>query len=90
MPLAGIYDGCGLGRGSSQLHDDDGGRSGSNGHNRVHDNAQLAVVGVGLAWMQVRDLGHGQHRQQNQTKNRHGGQKAVQEGALGAAFAAEI
>jgi hypothetical protein len=56
----------------------------------VHDNAQLAVVGVGLAWMQVRDLGHGQHRQQNQTKNRHGGQKAVQEGALGAAFAAEI
>lgn len=90
MPLVSNDDGIGLGRGSSQLHDDDGGRSSSNGHHRVHDNAQLAMVGVRLAGVQVRDLGDGQHRQQNQTKDGHCRQKAGQEAALGATFAAEI
>jgi hypothetical protein len=93
LPLAGNYDGLGLGRGSSQLHDYDGGRGGSNGHHRVHDNAELAVIGVGLVRVKVRDLGHGQHRQQNQTKNRHcrqkAGQEARQQARLGSPFAAE-
>jgi hypothetical protein len=56
-----------MGRGSSQLHDHNDSRRGSNGHNRVHDNAQLAVVGVRLIRVQVRDLGNDQHRQQDQT-----------------------
>lgn len=67
MPLVGNDDGFGLGRGSSQLHDHNGGRRDSNGHHGVHDNAQLAMVGVRLARMQVRDLGNDQHRQQDQT-----------------------
>jgi hypothetical protein len=29
------------------------------------------VIGIGLVGMQVRNLGHRQHRQQNQTKHRH-------------------
>jgi hypothetical protein len=32
----------------------------------VHRDAQLAVIGVGLVGMQVRDLRYGQKRQQNQ------------------------
>jgi hypothetical protein len=75
------------------LHDYDGGRGGSNGHHRVHDNAELAVIGVRLVRVQVRDLSHGQHRQQNQTENGHcrqkAGQEARQKARLGAAFAAE-
>ena len=76
LPLAGNYDGLGLGRGSSQLHDDDDGRSGGDGHHRVHDNAQLAMVGVGLFGMQVRRLGDGQQRKQDKTEHRHGRQGA--------------
>lgn len=89
MPLAGNYDGFGLRCGSSQLHDDDGDRRGSNRHHRVHDNAQLAVVGVRLAGVQVRDLGNDEHCQQDQTKNGHGREEAGDKATLGAAFAAE-
>ena len=83
--MAGNYDGFGLRSGSSQLHDRDDSRRGCNGHHGVHDNAQLAVIGVRLARVQVRDLGNDEHRQQDQTKNGHRRQKA----SLGAAFAAE-
>jgi hypothetical protein len=82
----GNCDGIGLGRESSQLHDHNGGRRGSNGHHSVHDNAQLAVVGVRLVRVQVRDLSNDQHRQQNQTKGGDGRQKAGPD----AAFTAEI
>jgi hypothetical protein len=67
MPMAGNADGVGMGRGNSQLHDHNDGGRGSNGHNRVHDNAQLAVVGVRLVRMKVRDLGNDEQRQQDQT-----------------------
>jgi len=78
----GNDDGIGLGRGGSQLHDHNHSRSGGNGHHRMHDNAQLAVIRVGLVGMHVRNLGYGQHRQQNQAKHRHRRHKA----GPGAAF----
>jgi hypothetical protein len=40
------------------------------------------VIGIGLVGVQVRNLGNGQHRQQNQAKHRHSRHKAGQ----GAAF----
>jgi hypothetical protein len=93
LPLAGNYDGLGLGRGSSQLHDDDDFRRSGNGNHSVHDNAQLAVIGVGIVRMKMSDLGYGQHRQQKQAEDCHGRQKAGRDatsGAIsGAAFAAE-
>jgi hypothetical protein len=82
LPLAGNDDGFGLRSGSSQLHNRDHSRRGSNGHNRVHDDAQLAVVGVRLAGVQVRDLGNDQHRQQNQAKDGDSRQKAWPRAAL--------
>jgi hypothetical protein len=36
----------------------------------LHDAAQLAVIGIGLVGMQVRNLGYGQNRQQDKA---HGG-----------------
>jgi hypothetical protein len=93
LPLAGNYDGLGLGRGSSQLHDDNDCRSSGNGNHCVHDNAQLAVIGVCIVRMKMGDLGYGQHRQQEQTQGCHSRQKAGRDatsGAIsGAAFAAE-
>ena len=59
--MANNEDGVSMGRGGSQLHDHNDSRRGSNGHNRVHDNAQLAVVRVRLVRMNVRDLGNDEH-----------------------------
>jgi hypothetical protein len=56
-------DGLGLGRGGSQLHHDDDGSNCSHGRQRVHDNAQLAMIGVGLVRVQVRYL---RYREQGQ------------------------
>jgi len=75
-------DGIGLENGSSQLHDHNDGCGGRNGHHRMHHDAQLAMIGVGLVGMDVRNLGHGQHRQQNQAKRRH----SRHEAGPGAAF----
>jgi hypothetical protein len=50
----------GLRRRSSKLHQNDGSDQGRNRHHRVHDDAKLAVIGVGCAGMQVRDLGKGE------------------------------
>jgi hypothetical protein len=60
LPLAGNYDGLGLGCGSSQLHDDDDCRSGCDRRDRVHGDAELAMIGVALTGMQVRDLSDGE------------------------------
>ena len=90
MPLAGNDDGFDLRSGSSQLHNENDSRRGSNGHHGVHDNAQLAVVGVRLVRVQVRDLSNYQHRQQSQTKGGDDRQKAGPEATLGAASAAKI
>ena len=97
LPLAGNYDGLGLGRGSSQLHDDDDCGSGCDGRDRVHGDAELAVIGVALAGMQVRDLGNGERGQKDEAQDGDGRQKAKREAASnaascalwGAAFAAE-
>jgi len=85
LPIACNYDGFGLRSGSSQLHNRNDSRCGCNGDDTVHDNAELAVVGVGLAGVQVRDLGNDEHRQQDEAKNGHGRQEAT----LCAAFAAK-
>jgi hypothetical protein len=93
LPLAGNYDGLGLGRGSSQLHDDDDGRGGSHGRHRVHCDAELAMIGVALARMQVRDLSNGKRGQKDEAQDRDRRQKAGRDAAsgaiVGAAFAAE-
>ena len=59
LPLAGNYDWLGLGRGSSQLHDDDDGSSSGNWSNRVHGDAELAMIGVTPNRMHMRYLGEG-------------------------------
>jgi hypothetical protein len=64
LPLAGNQDRLGLGRRGSQLHQNDGSRRNRRGRHRVHHDAQLAVIGIGLVGMQVRNLGYGQDRQQ--------------------------
>jgi hypothetical protein len=89
LPLAGNYDGLGLGRGSSQLHDDDDGRSGSHGRHRVHCDAELAMIGVALARMQVGDLSNGERGQKDEAQDCDGRQKAGRDAISGAAFAAE-
>jgi len=82
LPLVGNDDGIGLGRGGSQLHDHNHRRGHRHGHHRVHHDAQLAVIGVGLVGVQVRNLGYGQHCQQNQAKHRHRRHKAGPGAAL--------
>jgi hypothetical protein len=93
LPLAGNYDWLGLGRGSSQLHDDDDGSSGGNWCDRVHGDAELAMIGVALARVQVRDLCNGECGQKDETQDGDGRQEAKREAAScalwGAAFAAE-
>jgi hypothetical protein len=39
------------------------------GHNRVHRDAQRAVVGIAIRRMDVHYLGYGQKREQNQARN---------------------
>ena len=59
------------------MHHHDDGRSGCrHGRQRVHHNAQLAVVGVGLVGVQVRYLGDGQQRQKDKAHDRNDRQKA--------------
>jgi hypothetical protein len=76
LPLVGNEDGLGLRSGSAQVHKHNDGRSYRSGHHRVHDDAQLAVIGIGLVGVQVRNLSHRQHRQQYQAKHRHRRHKA--------------
>ena len=69
LPLTGDYDGRGLGRGSSQLHDDDCGRRGCDGRHCVHGDAELAMIGVALAGMQVRDLSDGERGKKDEAQD---------------------
>ncbi len=101
LTLAGNNYRLGLGRGSSQLHDDDDCGSGCDGRDRVHCDAELAMIGVALARVQVRDLSNGERGQKDEAQDGDGGKKAGRDagrdatsGAAwyalgGAAFAAE-
>jgi hypothetical protein len=75
------------------LHDDDDCRSSGNGNHCVHDNAQLAMIGVSIIRVKMSDLGYGKHRQQEQTQDCDGWQKAgrdaTSDALSGAVFAAE-
>ena len=82
MPLVGNEDGLGLRSGSAQVHKHNDSCSYRGGHQRVHDDAQLAVIGVGLVGMGVRNLGYGQHGQQNQAKHRDRRHKAGPDAAF--------
>jgi len=89
LPLTGNYDGLGLGRGSTQLHDDNDGRRGCDRRDRMHGDAELAVIGIALAWVQVSDLSNGERGQKDEAQNRDGRQKAGRDAISGGAFAAE-
>jgi hypothetical protein len=67
------------------LHDENDGRRGCDGRDRVHGDAELAMVGVGFVRVKVRYLSDCEHRQQDQTENRHCRKKS----GAGAASAAE-
>ena len=77
-----------LSRGSrgADRHQDNGGCRGSCGHCRVHHDAQLAVIGVGLVRVQVGDLGYDQQGKQDKAHDRYRREDAVP----GAAPTAEI
>ena len=49
----------------AEVYEHDDCRSCAHRGNCVHDNAQLAVIGIGLVGVQVSDLGNGQERQQD-------------------------
>jgi hypothetical protein len=66
----------GLGSRSAQAHKHDRNRGNRRGRHGVHRDAQLAVIGVGLVGMQVRDLRYGQKRQQDQAQGSYDRQKA--------------
>ncbi len=85
LPLAGNYYRLGLGRGSSQLHDDDDCSSGCDWRDRVHGDAELAMIGVALAWVQVRDLSNGERGQKDEAQDGDGGQEAGRDAISGAA-----
>ncbi len=77
IALAGDDDGLGqLGRGPKLNHQYDGSGYGR-GHNRVHDDAQLAVIGVRLVRVKVGYLSHGKQRQKYETQTRDNRQEIV-------------
>jgi len=71
LPLVGNEDGLGLRSRSAQVHEHDNSRRNRRGRHRMHDAAQLAVIGIGLVGMQVRNLGYGQNRQQDKAQSGH-------------------
>jgi hypothetical protein len=70
LSLPGDEDGLGLGRKGPQLHQHDGSSNRRNRHHRVHDDAELAMIGVSRAGMKVRDLGDGEQDKQDKTQSR--------------------
>ena len=56
--------------GPSDPDKDDQDGNDRNRRGRVHRNAQLAMVGIRVARMDVRHLDHGEQRQQGQTQQR--------------------
>jgi hypothetical protein len=93
LPLAGNYDGLGLGSGGSQLHDDDDCGSGCDGRDRVHGDAKLAMISIALAGVKVRDLSDGERGEKDEAQDCHRRQKAGRDGVSDAisdaTFAAE-
>jgi hypothetical protein len=71
------------------LHDDNDGRSGCDWRNRVHSDAKLAMIGVALAGVQVRNLSDGKRGQKDETEDCDGRQEAGPDAISGAGFAAE-
>jgi hypothetical protein len=71
------------------LHDDNNGRRGCDGRHRVHGDAKLAMIGIALAGVKVRDLSNGERGQKNETQDSHRRQKAGPDAISDAAFAAE-
>jgi hypothetical protein len=66
---AGDEDRLGLrGRGAEVNHNDHGGGCG-HGHDRVHNDAQRAMVGVGLIRVKVCDLGDGEQGYQGEAQH---------------------
>ena len=55
---------------SAQMDKNDDGRCNGHRSRGVNRNAQRAVVGVGILWMDVRHLDDGQQRQHHQTHHR--------------------
>lgn len=84
--MAGNEEGLGLRGGRTHLHQRNGGGRGRDGRRRVHHDAQLAVIGVGLVRVQVGDLGHGQQGKKDKAHDRYRREDAVP----GAAAAVEI
>jgi hypothetical protein len=60
-----------------QLHQNNNGHGRGHGRHRVHDDAQGAVVGVGLVGVKVGNLSYGEHRQQDKAYNCDGGRKTA-------------
>jgi hypothetical protein len=71
LPLVGNEDGLGLRSGGAKVHEHDDGRGNRRGRHRVHDDAQLAVICIGLVGVQVRNLGYGQDCQQDKAHDCH-------------------
>ena len=61
----------GHGRGGSHLNEDDDGRGHADGSKRVENDAEGAVVGVGLKGMDVSHLNDGEQNHQGQAQQRH-------------------
>jgi hypothetical protein len=57
------------------MNEDHNGCRSGNGHYRVQNDAELAVVGVGWIGVEVRNLGKGQGGEQNKAQSRHDRQK---------------
>jgi hypothetical protein len=70
-------DGLGYRSGGSQLHQNDSGHGRGDRHRRVHDNAERAVIRIGVAGVEVGYLGNNQKCQQDETHCRDGGQKPL-------------
>ena len=86
LALPGNDSGLALGRGCSTLDQYDCRRSGRDGRQGVHDNAQLAVIGVGLVRVEVCCLSDGQQGQKDEAQHSNDRQKVMP----GAAACAEI
>jgi hypothetical protein len=71
LALPGDNDGLGLGRGGTEGDQDDRGHRSCDWRSRVHDDAQLAVIGVSWVGVQVGNLSYGQEGKKNKAHHRN-------------------